>query len=132
MSEWLLYRLKKLTEMRPYVEGESLVGVTVTQANRDNGNPTKGDMIARDPLTPEFQSIVTQAQLEHDYEPAMQAAPPTPPVLRKAPAHVGPDAKVDPKFKVETPFAVEKKGERKEKDDDDDDEPKKKDDPKKR
>lgn len=36
-------------EMRPYVEGESLAGVSIGDDDRANGSPKVGDMIARDP-----------------------------------------------------------------------------------
>lgn len=49
MSEYKQYRRKGLSELKPYVEGETLEGVSISQADKDNGSPRVGDMIARNP-----------------------------------------------------------------------------------
>lgn len=33
--------------MRPYIEGESVQGVSISEADKNNGSPKLGDMIAR-------------------------------------------------------------------------------------
>lgn len=49
-SEFKQYRLRhKLSELRPYVEGEDLTGVSISAPDRDHGSPKVGDMIARNP-----------------------------------------------------------------------------------
>lgn len=47
---WNQYRRKPIdAEMRPYLPGESLDGVSIGEEDRANGSPREGDMIARDP-----------------------------------------------------------------------------------
>lgn len=42
------YQRKDSTrEMRPYVVGEDLAGVSISDADRANGSPKEGDFIAR-------------------------------------------------------------------------------------
>ena len=50
-SEFRQYRRKQIAELRPYTEGESIDGITVSTADRAAGSPKAGDMIARNPKT---------------------------------------------------------------------------------
>lgn len=43
------YQRKQIAELRPYVPGETLDGVSVSEADRLAGSPKAGDMIARNP-----------------------------------------------------------------------------------
>lgn len=44
------YRKKQqLAEMRPYELGESVEGLSISDADRANGSPKAGDFIARNP-----------------------------------------------------------------------------------
>jgi|GEM_PF-1567892 len=50
MSEFKHYRRKSVSEMRPYIKGELLGNnVSISDADRKNGSPKVGDMIARNP-----------------------------------------------------------------------------------
>ena len=49
MAEWRQYRRKALAEMRPYQPGETLTGISISEADRLAGSPKAGDMIARNP-----------------------------------------------------------------------------------
>ena len=50
MSEFKPYLKTAVTYMRPYVEGEELDSrVSVSEADREDGCPKLGDMIARNP-----------------------------------------------------------------------------------
>lgn len=40
------YRKKGTQLLRPYVEGEDLTGVSISDADKANGSPKVGDMIA--------------------------------------------------------------------------------------
>jgi hypothetical protein len=56
MSEWKQYRRKGLSEMRPYVEGEDLTGVSVNPVDI----PAVGGMIARNPVNHQDQWYVAE------------------------------------------------------------------------
>ena len=66
MSDWKLYQ-KKVSpiELRPYVLGESLAGISVNQEDE----PSNGDMIARNPDNERDQWLVNKAYFEKHYEP---------------------------------------------------------------
>lgn len=67
---WSLYRKKQLAEMRPYVEGESLDGVSISEPDRAAGSPMPGDMIARNTGNHEDQWLVSRSFFDANYEPA--------------------------------------------------------------
>jgi len=70
VNEWTKYRRGGLTEMRPYLEGEDLTGVSVGEDDRNNGSPKKGDMIARDPENPSDRWLVNARFFERQkFEP---------------------------------------------------------------
>lgn len=46
---WKQYKRKGLSEMRPYKLGEDVSHVSISEADRKNGSPKVGDMIARNP-----------------------------------------------------------------------------------
>ena len=69
MKEFKQYRRKSISEMRPYVEGEILDGkVSISQADKDNGSPKVGDMIARNPKNHEDQWLVAKQYFEDNLE----------------------------------------------------------------
>jgi hypothetical protein len=69
MTEFKQYRRKSISEMRPYVEGEILDGkVSISQADKDNGSPKLGDMIARNPKNHEDQWLVAKQYFEDNLE----------------------------------------------------------------
>ncbi len=49
MSKFKQYRRKAIAELRPYEEGEPLLSVSISEADRLAGSPKVGDMIARNP-----------------------------------------------------------------------------------
>jgi len=63
MSLWKKYRKVATTEMRPYVPGEDLLGISVS----DQDNPTLGDMIARNPNNHDDQWLVARAYFQKNY-----------------------------------------------------------------
>jgi len=70
MSEFKQYRRKSVSEMRPYVEGETLDGkVSISEADLKAGSPKLGDMIARNPKNHEDQWLVAKAYFEDNLEP---------------------------------------------------------------
>ena len=64
MENWAYYRRKKLAEMRPYVPGEDLTGVSVSE--RDT--PELGGMIARNPKEHSDRWYVAKAYFEEELE----------------------------------------------------------------
>jgi hypothetical protein len=69
MSEFKQYRRKSISEMRPYVEGEILDSkVSISEADKLNGSPRVGDMIARNPKNHDDQWLVAKAYFEDNLE----------------------------------------------------------------
>jgi len=67
---WKRYKRKGLSEMRPYVEGEDVSLVSISQPDLAAGSPKAGDMIARNPKNHEDQWLVTKEYFEDNLEPA--------------------------------------------------------------
>lgn len=66
MSEFKQYRKKQLQEMRPYVPGEDLAGISVS----DQDTAEEGGMIARNPKNHADQWYVAKEFFADNYEPA--------------------------------------------------------------
>ena len=68
--EYKKYRRKSISEMRPYIEGETLdATVSISEADKKNGSPKNGDMIARNPKNHEDQWLVAKDYFEDNLEP---------------------------------------------------------------
>ena len=68
---WKQYKRKGLSEMRPYRHGEILLpGVSISEADRLNGSPKVGDMIARNPVNHADQWLVAAKYFNDNLEPA--------------------------------------------------------------
>lgn len=67
---WKQYKRKGLSEMRPFVEGENLSAVSISEPDRQNGSPKSGDMIARNPKNHADQWLVAKKYFEDNLEPA--------------------------------------------------------------
>ena len=63
-----LYKRKGLSEMRPYVSGESMEGISISQPDKDAGSPKLGDMIARNPKNHTDQWLVAKKYFEDNLE----------------------------------------------------------------
>lgn len=70
MSEWKKYKRKGLSEMRPYVEGEDLSGISIADVDRAEGSPKVGDMVARNPKNHDDQWLVAKQYFDDNLEPA--------------------------------------------------------------
>jgi len=69
MSVFKQYRRKGLSEMRPYTNGEVLSSViSISEADKLNGSPKVGDMIARNPKDHTDQWLVAQKYFEENLE----------------------------------------------------------------
>lgn len=56
--------------MRPYIKGEDLSHVSITDADKENGSPQPGDMIARNPENHDDTWLVAKQYFENNLEPA--------------------------------------------------------------
>ena len=70
MNNWKQYKRKGLSEMRPYLAGEDVSHVGISEADRQNGSPREGDMIARNPKNHADQWLVARKYFEDNLEPA--------------------------------------------------------------
>ena len=75
MAEFSRYRKTQIAEMRPYVAGEPLDGVSIADADRVNGSPTVGDFIARNPTDHADQWLVSAAFVAANYRARTQGDP---------------------------------------------------------
>lgn len=55
---WGQYKRKGVSEMRPWVPGFDMTRVSVSAADKENGSPKPGDMIARNPKNHADQWLV--------------------------------------------------------------------------
>jgi hypothetical protein len=78
VPQWKQYRRKGLSEMRPYIPGESLNGISVSDA--DKPNIGVGGMIARNPDNHGDQWYVAKEYFEKNLEliPPPEAETPKP------------------------------------------------------
>ena len=67
---WKQYRRKGLSEMREYTPGEDMLHVSVSEADKLNGSPKSGDMIARNPKNHNDLWLVAKKYFEDNLEPA--------------------------------------------------------------
>lgn len=63
------YRRKQIAELRPYEEGESMVGISVSAEDTKAGSPKEGDMIARNPKNHADQWLVAAQYFQDNFEP---------------------------------------------------------------
>ena len=63
------YRRRQIAELRPYVEGERMTGISVAKVDRDAGSPKPGDMIARNPKNHADQWLVAAQYFADNFEP---------------------------------------------------------------
>jgi hypothetical protein len=62
------YRRKQIAELRPYIEGEVLEGVSIAAVDAQAGSPKVGDMIARNPKNHADQWLVAAAYFADNFE----------------------------------------------------------------
>jgi len=69
MNQFNQYRRTNIAEMRPYKQGEKLGSeVSISEADRENGSPKIGDMIARNPKNHDDQWLVAKKYFEDNFE----------------------------------------------------------------
>lgn len=62
------YRRKQIAELRPYIEGEDMSDVSISQADQEAGSPKIGDMIARNPKNHDDQWLVAAKYFADNFE----------------------------------------------------------------
>ncbi len=62
------YRKKALQEMTPWVEGLPIAVVSISEADRKNGSPKHGDMIAFNPLDATDMWLIAADYYKENYE----------------------------------------------------------------
>ncbi len=67
-SAFIRYRKKKIAEMRCFVPGEDLIGVSISEEDKTNGSPKDGDMISRNPDNHDDQWLVAGQFFTDNYE----------------------------------------------------------------
>lgn len=68
MSEFKQYRRKQIAELRPYVAGDDLTNVSISETDVRVGSPLPGDMIARNPKNHEDQWLVAAQYFSDNFE----------------------------------------------------------------
>ena len=63
------YSRKQIAELRPYVVGEELRGISMSEADLVAGSPKAGDMIARNPKNHADQWLVAAQYFADNFEP---------------------------------------------------------------
>jgi hypothetical protein len=63
------YRRKQIVELRPYIPGEAIAGISVSVVDLDEGSPKEGDMIARNPKNHADQWLVAAQYFADNFEP---------------------------------------------------------------
>jgi hypothetical protein len=70
MNTFKPYRRKQIAQIRPYEPGETLpADVSISEADRRNGSPKAGDMIARNPKNHADQWLISAAYFADNFEP---------------------------------------------------------------
>jgi hypothetical protein len=67
--EFKPYRRKQIAELRPYVPGEPMEGISISEADRQAGSPKLGDMIARNPKNHADRWLVSAQYFQDNFEP---------------------------------------------------------------
>lgn len=70
INSWKQYKRKGLSEMRPFIEGENMSGISISDEDKNAGSPKLGDMIARNPKNHQDKWLVAKKYFEDNLEPA--------------------------------------------------------------
>ena len=69
MSDFQQYVRRQVAELRPYVLGEAMDGISISDPDRNAGSPKEGDMIARNPKNHADQWLVAAQYFSDNFEP---------------------------------------------------------------
>ena len=68
-TEFTHYRRKQIAELRSFIPGESVEGVSISPEDAKAGSPKPGDMIARNPKNHADQWLVAARYFADNFEP---------------------------------------------------------------
>jgi hypothetical protein len=68
VSDFKQYKRSQIAELRGYVEGEALHGVSISAEDDLAGSPKEGDMIARNPKNHKDQWLVAKQYFKDNFE----------------------------------------------------------------
>lgn len=68
MNAFKEYRRKQIAELRPFVDNETLIDVSISKEDRAAGSPKAGDMIARNPKNHADQWLVAAQYFADNFE----------------------------------------------------------------
>ena len=64
------YKRKAIAELMEWTPEVNMTRVSVSQADKDNGSPKQGDMLARNPDNHDDQWLVAAQYFQDNFEPA--------------------------------------------------------------
>ncbi len=70
MSEYKNYRRSQIAQLRPYIPGEVLVSVSISEPDKAAGSPKPVDMIARNPKNHADQWLVAAQYFGDNFDPS--------------------------------------------------------------
>ena len=70
MAEYKKYVRTNVAEMADYKEGFDMKGVSISDADKKNGSPLKGDKIARNPLDHSDRWLVAAKYFKENFKEA--------------------------------------------------------------
>lgn len=68
--EYQQYRRIQIAELRPYIPGEPMDGISISAPDKENGSPKVGDMIARNPANHDDKWVVAEKYFNDNFAPA--------------------------------------------------------------
>ncbi len=72
MSDYKQYKRSAIAEMAEWTSGFDMAGVSVSDADYENGSPKQGDMIARNPRNHRDRWLVAAEYFAANFEPLME------------------------------------------------------------
>jgi hypothetical protein len=68
LADFRKYHRKELAEMRPWLPGEDMTFISVSEVDKAAGSPKAGDMIARNPKNHADQWLVAEQYFHENFE----------------------------------------------------------------
>ena len=69
MSDFTQYRRKQIAELRPWIPGEHMQNISVSNEDKAAHSPKLGDMVARNPKNHADQWLVAAQYFADNFEP---------------------------------------------------------------
>lgn len=68
------YRRKQIAELAPWTPDFDMTGVSISEADKSNGSPKPGDMIARNPVNHDDRWLIAADYFAVNFEPVAALA----------------------------------------------------------